>query len=181
MGEAHPAESKVVVQFAPRDLGLTEVQTSKLRKLVGARLNPETDVVKMSCGRYAHQAQNKQSLQQLVGALVAEARDPADTFEDVALDTRHYYRATKGAKTQQKKPKFPPAWRMTPQRQQQLTRERAQVARGEAQRLEQGAVVDGQQRIDGYLMKRLAEEQLKAALEPVPVAVGRSGPARVRR
>ncbi|OAQ99775.1 hypothetical protein LLEC1_05141, partial [Akanthomyces lecanii] len=182
MGEAHPAESKVVVQFAPADLGLTDVQTSKLRKLAGARLNPETDVVKMGCGRYEHQAQNKQYLQQLVSTLIAEAKDPQDTFEDVALDTRHFYRATKagGRRLQKNKPKFPPEWRMTPQRREQLAEQRAQVARAEAQRLEQGTVVDGQQKVDGYLMQRLVEEQQKAAAEPVPVPVGR-GPARAAR
>lgn len=184
MGEAHPAESKVVVQFAPADLGLTDVQTDKLRKLVGPRLNPETDVVKMGCGRYEHQAQNKQYLQQLVSTLIAEAKDPQDTFADVALDTRHFYRATNkagGRRLPRNKPKFPPEWRMTPQRREQLTEQRAQVARGEALRLQQGTVVDGQQKVDGYLMQRLVEEQQqKAAAEPVPVPVGR-GPARARR
>ncbi|XWW96378.1 hypothetical protein V2A60_004352 [Cordyceps javanica] len=179
MGEAHPAESKVVVQFTPPDLGLTDVQTSKLRKLVGARLDPETDMVKMSCGRYEHQAQNKRYLQQLIGTLIAEAKDPKDTFEDVALDTRHYYRATKAAKP---KPKFPSGWRMTPQRQKQLAEQRARTLRAEAQRLEEGRVVDGQKKIDGYLMQRLAEEQTRAAAEAVPVPAGRGGaPARARR
>ncbi|KAM3522382.1 hypothetical protein NHJ13051_005694 [Beauveria bassiana] len=178
MGEAHPAESKVVVQFAPQDLGLTEVQTDKLRKLAGARLNPETDVIKMSSGRFEHQAQNKRYLQQLVGALVAEAKDPRDTFADVALDTRHHYRATKAAK--KSKPKFPAAWRMTAKRRTELAELRAQAGRAEAQRLDEGRVVDGQQKIDGYLMQRLAEEQAKSAAEPVPVPAGRS-PARARR
>ncbi|KAJ3498513.1 hypothetical protein NLG97_g1064 [Lecanicillium saksenae] len=176
MGESHPAESKVVVQFAPQDLGLTDVQTNKLRKLVGARLDPKTDVVKMSCGRYEHQAQNKQYLQQLVNTLITEAKDPKDTFEDVALDTRHYFRAHKAGKP---KPKFPREWRMTEGRQKQLTEERARIALGEAQRLDKGLVVDGQQKIDGYLMQRLAEEQQKAAAEPVAIPAGRG--ARQRR
>ncbi|KAM3498946.1 hypothetical protein MY10362_007770 [Beauveria mimosiformis] len=179
MGEAHPAESKVVVQFAPQDLGLTEVQTDKLRKLAGARLNPETDVIKMSSGRFEHQAQNKRYLQQLVGALVAEAKDPRDTFADVALDTRHHYRATKAA-ANKTKPKFPAAWRMTAKRRAELAELRAHAGRAEARRLDEGGVVDGQQRIDGYLMRRLAEEQAKAVAEPVPVPAGR-GPARARR
>ncbi|KAM3558869.1 hypothetical protein MY1884_003761 [Beauveria asiatica] len=177
MGEAHPAESKVVVQFAPQDLGLTEVQTDKLRKLAGARLNPETDVIKMGSGRFEHQAQNKRYLQQLVGALVAEAKDPRDTFADVALDTRHHHRATKAART---KPKFPAAWRMTAKRRAELAELRAHAGRAEARRLDEGRVVDGQQRIDGYLMQRMAEEQAKAVAEPVPVPAGR-GPARARR
>lgn len=177
MGESHPGEHKVVVQFTPPDLGLTDVQTSKLRKLVGARLDPKTDVVKMSCGRYQHQAQNKQYLQQLVSTLIAEAKDPKDTFADVALDTRHYDRAHKAEKP---RAKFPREWRMTPDRQKQLAEDRAQIARGEARRAEDGLLVDGQERIDGYLMQRLAEEQRKAAAEPLAVPAGR-GPARQRR
>ncbi|EGX87994.1 37S ribosomal protein Rsm24, putative [Cordyceps militaris CM01] len=183
MGEAHPAESKVVVQFTPPDLGLTDVQTDKLRKLAGARLNPATDVVQMSCGRYEHQAQNKRSLEQLVQALITAAKDPRDTFADVALDTRHYYRAHKARKTL-KKPKFPPAWRMTPRRQIELAAQRAHTAVAEARRADKGLLVDGQRTIDGYLMQRLAEEQKKvvatAEAEAVPVPVGR-GPARARR
>ncbi|KAJ6785787.1 hypothetical protein PWT90_03045 [Aphanocladium album] len=177
MGESHPAESKVVVQFTPQDLGLTDVQTSKLRKLVGARLDPKTDVVKMSCGRYEHQAQNKQYLLQLVNTLIAEAKDPKDTFEDVAVDTRHYFRAHKADK---QKPKFPREWRMTEDRKKQLAEQRAQIALGEAQRLDKGLIVDGQEKIDGYLMQKLLEAQKKAAAEPVPVPAGR-GPARQRR
>jgi hypothetical protein len=33
MGDTHPAEKKVVVQFSPNDLGLTKVQQEKLKKL----------------------------------------------------------------------------------------------------------------------------------------------------
>ncbi|OAA55441.1 hypothetical protein ISF_07952 [Cordyceps fumosorosea ARSEF 2679] len=172
MGETHPAESKVVVQFAPGDLGLTRTQTSKLRKLAGARLDPDKDVVRISCSRYEHQAQNKRYLEDLVLALVAEAKDPQDTFADVALDTRHH-------RTKKEKPRFPPEWRMTGRRRQELAELRKKGAAEEARRLEEGRVVDGQRRIDGYLMERLAEEQKKAAAEPVPVLAGR-GPAAAR-
>lgn len=74
MGEHHPAEKKVVVQFSPADLGLTDVQADKLRKLVGPRYNPETDVVKMSSEKYEHQAQNKRYLSNLVDDLIASAK-----------------------------------------------------------------------------------------------------------
>ncbi|KAI6710866.1 hypothetical protein JHW43_006597 [Diplocarpon mali] len=62
MGEQHPAEKKVVLEFSPADMpGLTEEQATKLRKLVGVRYNPEKDI------------------------------DPTDTFEDIPLDTRHHH------------------------------------------------------------------------------------------
>jgi small subunit ribosomal protein S35 len=75
MGEQHPAEKKVVLEFCPEDMpGLTDIQTNKLRKLVGPRLNPETDIVKMSCEMYPSQAQNKRYLGDLVESLLAEAK-----------------------------------------------------------------------------------------------------------
>jgi small subunit ribosomal protein S35 len=74
MGEFHPAEKKVVVQFSPADLPLTPAQQLKMKKLVGARWNPETDMVKMSCEMFEHQAQNKRYLGDLVNKLIAESK-----------------------------------------------------------------------------------------------------------
>jgi hypothetical protein len=74
MGESHPAENKVVVEFSPVDLGLTDAQQLKLKKLLGVRLNPETNIAKMSCEQFDHQAQNKRYLGDLVQKLVAEAK-----------------------------------------------------------------------------------------------------------
>lgn len=74
MGEFHPAEKKVVVQFCPNDLGLTEQQQSKLAKLAGPRYNPETGIIKMSCEMFEHQAQNKRYLGDLVETMIAEAK-----------------------------------------------------------------------------------------------------------
>lgn len=74
MGEFHPAEKKVVVQFCPADLGLTEQQQSKLAKLAGPRYNPETGIIRMSCEMFEHQAQNKRYLGDLVESLIAEAK-----------------------------------------------------------------------------------------------------------
>lgn len=74
MGEFHPAEKKVVVEFSPEDFGLTEVQQMKLRKLAGARYNPEKETIKMSCESFEHQAQNKRYLAELVEKLVTEAK-----------------------------------------------------------------------------------------------------------
>jgi small subunit ribosomal protein S35 len=75
MGEQHPAEKKVVLEFSPSDMpDLTSVQTDKLRKLLGSRYNPEKDTVRMSCEMYETQAQNKRYLGDLVDSLLVEAR-----------------------------------------------------------------------------------------------------------
>jgi small subunit ribosomal protein S35 len=75
MGEQHPAEKKVVLEFTPADMpNLTKIQRDKLRKLVGVRYNPETDIVKMSCEMFETQAQNKRYLGDLVDKLLEEAR-----------------------------------------------------------------------------------------------------------
>jgi small subunit ribosomal protein S35 len=74
MGDTHPAERKVVLQFAPDDLDLTPVQKRKLIKLAGRRYNPELEVVKMSCESFDHQAQNKRHLVELVKKLMEAAR-----------------------------------------------------------------------------------------------------------
>ncbi len=75
MGEQHPAEKKVVLEFSPTDMpGLTKVQAEKLRKLVGVRYNPEKDVVKISCEMFETQAQNKRYLGDIVESLLGEAK-----------------------------------------------------------------------------------------------------------
>lgn len=75
MGEFHPADRKVVVEFCPKDLpGLTEAQQLKLKKLAGPRYNPEKDIIKMSCERFEHQAQNKRYLGDMVDKMVETAK-----------------------------------------------------------------------------------------------------------
>jgi len=74
MGEEHPAESKVVLEFKTTNLVLTSVERRKLVKLVGSRYNPQTKMVKMSCEMFEHQAQNKRYLSDLVDKLLAEAK-----------------------------------------------------------------------------------------------------------
>lgn len=74
MGEYHPAEKKVVVEFSPEDFGLTEQQQLKLVKLAGVRYNPEKKIVKISCESFEHQAQNKRYLAEQVEKLLDEAR-----------------------------------------------------------------------------------------------------------
>jgi small subunit ribosomal protein S35 len=75
MGEQHPAEKKVALEFCTEDIrDLTPMQREKLKKLVGVRYNPETDIVKMSCEMFETQAQNKRYLGDLVEELVKEAK-----------------------------------------------------------------------------------------------------------
>lgn len=82
MGEYHPAEKKVVVEFSPEDFGLTEVQKMKLRKLAGPRYNPEKETIKMSCESFEHQAQNKRYLAELVEKLLTEAQVCAYSYNE---------------------------------------------------------------------------------------------------
>ncbi|KAL7793567.1 xylose isomerase [Trichoderma ceciliae] len=177
MGESHPAEKKVVVQFAPDDLKLTPVQTEKLKKLAGPRYNPEIELVKISCESFEHQAQNKQYLVNLVNNLIEAAKDPKDTFEDVPLDLRHH--------KFEPKPRFPKEWRLTDERRKELAEYRQREAIADVKRAEDGLLVDGQKLIDNFLMQRLAEEQEKekfAELAAVPRAVkAASGAVRDRR
>lgn len=75
LGEKHPAENKVVMEFSPSDMpNLTDVQREKLKKLVGVRYNPDKDVVKMSCESFETQAQNKRYLGDLLDSLLLESR-----------------------------------------------------------------------------------------------------------
>ncbi|KAK1762407.1 37S ribosomal protein S24, mitochondrial [Phialemonium atrogriseum] len=175
MGEFHPAEKKVVVEFCPRDLDLSEVQQSKLAKLAGPRYNPETDIIRMGCEMFEHQAQNKRYLGDLVEKMVAEAKDPTDTFEDIPLDTRHH--------TFKTKPKFPKEWRLTPERRAELEALRQQSFLLDESKKNEGALVDGSQRIQHALAPPPASDiQGKVAeLLTVPAQQKASGPKAKRR
>ncbi|KAF4125795.1 small subunit ribosomal protein S35 [Geosmithia morbida] len=165
-GESHPAESKVVVQFSPDDLGLTAVQADKLRKLAGTRYNPETQLVKMSFEGFEHPAQNKRHLADVVGRLIASAKDGSDTFADVPLDTRHH--------VVKPKPRFPKAWLMTEERRRFLDENRQSLMLDEVQRAQAGSVVDGKEAIEGYLLRKIKEDQEKAAAQPAVAAPAKS-------
>jgi small subunit ribosomal protein S35 len=142
MGEFHPAESKVVVEFCPKDLPLNEAQQLKLRKLLGPRLNPETDIAKMSCEQFEHQAQNKRYLGDLVNKLIEAAKDSTDMFEDVPLDTRHH--------TFKVKPKFPKEWRMTEERRKFLEDTRQKALLLDQTKEEEGTLIDGKAKITAF-------------------------------
>ncbi|KAL1966753.1 hypothetical protein VTN77DRAFT_3950 [Rasamsonia byssochlamydoides] len=136
MGEQHPAENKVVVEFCSKDLVpkyLTEEQRQTLLKLVGPRYNPDTDIVRMSCEKYTTRAQNKRYLGDLVQTLIKEAKE-GDSFADIPLDLRHH----------KPKPKhfFPEEWKMTEARRKQLEANRQERLRVERER---GTIVDGKE------------------------------------
>ncbi|KAJ9156360.1 37S ribosomal protein Rsm24 [Pleurostoma richardsiae] len=171
MGEMHPAEKKVVVEFCPKDLDLTEVQRLKLKKLAGARYNPETDIVRMSCEMFEHQAQNKRYLGDLVDKLIVEAKDPKDTMEDIPLDTRHH--------EFKQKPKFPKEWRMTKARRKEIQEYRKQAYLLDEAKKAEGALLNGVE----VLQKALAapkpgtKEEI-AELLTVPRKAARQRPLR---
>jgi len=149
MGEQHPAEKKVVLEFSPVDMSnLTETQRAKLRKLAGVRYNPESDIVKISCEMFETQAQNKRYLGDVVASLLAEARDATDTFEDVPLDTRHHHFKPK--------PRFPEEWLMTDKRRAKLEHYRREAAIEDQQREIAGQIIDGIKQIEDGLSRPVA-------------------------
>ncbi len=152
MGEKHPAEKKVVLEFCTKDLpGLTEEQRIKLIKLAGVRYNPETDIVKMSSEMFETQAQNKRYLGDLVDTLMQEAQDPTDMFTDIPLDFRHH--------KAKPKLKFPEQWHMTDDRKRQLEATRQQRYAVQQEKIEQKQQVDGVKLIETMLRSaRVTEE-----------------------
>ncbi|KAI1107061.1 mitochondrial ribosomal protein [Jackrogersella minutella] len=157
MGEFHPAENKVVVEFSPRDLPLDEAQQLKMKKLLGPRWNPETDVAKMSCEQFEHQAQNKRYLGDLVEKLIAQAKDTTDMFEDVPLDTRHHKIKVK--------PKFPKEWRINEERRKLLDDTRQKSLLLDQQKAEAGALINGKEKIEQFFIT------LQANAPPEPAAL----------
>ncbi|KAI9824641.1 MAG: hypothetical protein M1819_000842 [Sarea resinae] len=169
MGESHPAEKKVVLEFCTQDMpDLTEAQRTKLIKLVGVRYNPEKDLVKMSCEMFETQAQNKRYLGDLVDTLLREARDPTDTFADVPFDFRHH--------PIKAKPKYPAHWRLTPARAAELTEKRALRHLLDTQRVSQGKLIDGHSVITKALSAAQAQ-QSPIMVEAAGAAGGAGGAA----
>lgn len=94
-------------------------------------------------------------------------QDPADTFADVPLDTRHHHF----------KPKlrFPQEWEMTEERRKNLNALRQkQVARDQQLEIE-GQLVDGVQQIQ----QALASKPVEAVIPDMALA-GRGGKAAVK-
>lgn len=156
LGESHPSTNKVVVEFSTSDMNLLSTQRDKLIKLAGPRYNPDTDVIKMSCEDFDTQAQNKRFLGDTISKLLAEAKDGADTFEDVPFDFRHH--------KPKKRYEFPQDWILTPERKQHLEQKRAQTVKLDGQKLNAGLLVDGRKVIETSLPFTMPEAQ--------PVMVG---------
>ncbi|PHH80384.1 hypothetical protein CDD82_1793 [Ophiocordyceps australis] len=178
MGEVHPAETKVVLQFEVKGLGLEPVQENKLRKLAGPRYNPVTDVVKMSCESFEHQAQNKRYLSDLAESLIKAAEDATDTFEDVPLDLRHH--------EQRIRPRFPREWRMSGERRRQLQEHRLAADSEDTKKATEGQMIDGKQLIDDWLLKykfgpgeKLEEQNAKSNVSTMAVGPGRGSRTRL--
>ncbi|RDI89941.1 hypothetical protein Vi05172_g377 [Venturia inaequalis] len=174
-GAQHPADKKVVVEFAPNDIpDLTDVQRMKMIKLAGVRYNPSTGLVKMASESMETQAQNKRYLGDLITKLIKESKDPKDTFEDIPVDFRHH------------KPKafhkMPEGWKLTPERKRELEEKKRKALEADT-----GKLVDGNAAITEAL-KRLGMAQLQQSRsaaaagqgQRVPVMAGRAGRPAVR-
>ncbi|KAH8887752.1 mitochondrial ribosomal protein [Thozetella sp. PMI_491] len=171
MGEFHPAERKVVVEFCPRDLNLTDAQQLKLKKLAGARYNPGKDIVHMSSDMFDNQAQNKRYLGDLVQKLMAEAKDSTDMFENIPLDTRHHVVETK--------PKFPKEWRLTEERRKELEAQRRQSFLLDEAKRSENKLINGVETIEKALEDvTLQEKVAELVATRVPPRGRLSGPGR---
>ncbi|KAK4150716.1 mitochondrial ribosomal subunit protein-domain-containing protein [Chaetomidium leptoderma] len=166
MGEFHPADRKVVVEFSPQDFpGLNEAQQLKLKKLAGSRYNPEKDIIKISCERFEHQAQNKRYLGDLVDQMITTAKDPTDMFEDIPLDTRHH----------KFKPqiKFPKEWYMTEERKKELEAQRKQALLLDEAKRTDGSMINGADTIQQALLTAKKAEAAAPSLVRVRPMRGR--------
>ncbi|EPY54159.1 ribosomal protein subunit S24 [Schizosaccharomyces cryophilus OY26] len=96
--------SKVVLKFSVENLpNLEQNERHVLKLLAGARYNPETDQVKMSCNKYPSSLQNKLFLAETLNTLVSESKRLKAKFADIPLDTRHI-------KMKKHEKRFPKHW-----------------------------------------------------------------------
>lgn len=113
----------------------------------------------MSCELFDTLPQNKRFLGDTISKLLAEARDPKDTFADVPFDFRHH------------KPKvrydFPNEWVLTVERKKYLEEKRAQQLKLDDERTQNGTLVNGVKVIENALPFM--------APEPEPVMVAARG------
>lgn len=173
MGENHPAQKKIVLEFCTRDLpSLTEPQRIKLIKLVGPRYNPETDIVKMSSEMFETQAQNKRYLGDLVDTLMAEAKDEKDMFEDVPLDFRHH--------KFRRKVEFPEGWKLTRERRERLEEERKVREERQKQREEEGTLVQGVRIVEEAMARLPVRDESRVLMESQQRKTGRPGKGKRR-
>jgi small subunit ribosomal protein S35 len=114
----------------------------------------------MSCEQFDTQAQNKRFLGETIASLIKEAKDMKDKFEDVPFDFRHH--------KPKKRFEFPKEWVLTAERKQYLQSKRAEQAKLDDERLNNGKMIDGTTVIDTSL-PFLTET---AQAEAVPVMAG---------
>jgi small subunit ribosomal protein S35 len=133
---------------------------SKFIKLAGPRYNPSTGIIKLSCEKFDTQAQNKRFLGETIHSLIQEAKDSKDTFADVPFDFRHH--------KPKKRWEFPKEWALTPERKQYLENKRAEAAKMEDRKVQNGKMIDGKTIIDTSLP--FLNEQVQ---EPVMVGGAR--------
>lgn len=174
MGEQHPAENKVVLEFCPLDIpDLTEVQQDKLKKLAGVRWNPETNIVKMSCESYETQAQNKRYLGDIFQSLLKEAKDETDTMEDIPLYTKHHrFKSI---------PQFPREWILTEERQKELQIHLKKQVEKDIQARISGQLIDGIDYINRSLNTVKPDEKNTVLTEVVGAGEGRGKRLAVKR
>lgn len=96
----------------------------------------------MSCEKFEAPAQNKRYLGDLVNKLIDEAKNGADTFEDIPLDLRHH--------NSKRKPQFPEEWKIKPETIQQLASKREEQ-KVFAETVIGSRIVDGKESVHAYV------------------------------
>jgi small subunit ribosomal protein S35 len=176
MGEQHPAQRKVVVEFDPSDLSLDPTHTQNLIKLAGVRYNPTSKIVKMSCEDHETQAQNKRHLGDTIKALIAKAKAPESQWlKDVPVDFRH-------AKPK-KRFQFPDEWLLTEERKKELEarREARQIAE-QTKKESPAGLIDGIKEIEEARNIDLSKVEAPLMAEAkMPMAKGKQGKKEMRQ
>lgn len=140
------------------------------------RYNPSTSTAKLSAELYPTPAQNKRYLGDLFNKLTTEARDAADTFEDVPFDFRHH--------KVKKEHLFPEEWKMTEERRQMLEEKRKKASSEEFDRGYKGELVQGTKVIEAGLApktKLLAAAQKEREGVAVMAGLDQKGKAQKKR
>ncbi|CAD0112523.1 unnamed protein product, partial [Aureobasidium uvarum] len=176
MGEQHPAQRKVVVEFDPKDLSLNPTHTQNLIKLAGVRYNPVSNLVKMSCEDHETQAQNKRYLGDTIKELIAKAKSPENEWlKDVPVDFRH-------AKPK-KRFQFPEEWLLTEERKKELeARREARLVAEQTKKESPAGLIDGIKEIEEARNIDLSRVEAPVMAEAKrPMAKGKQGKKEMRQ
>jgi len=120
----------------------------------------------MSSESFSTVAQNKRFLAEQVEALIAEAKNAKDMFQDMPFDFRHH--------PPRPRLRFPEQWKMTADRKARLEEQRMKAIEAERERT-RGRLVDGDEAV------RVALPLSKVQEEAVPMLVGLGRHRRHRR